>query len=344
MRPAVFLVLLAACGGTGDSMQVAPDADETSPRAYPFGPFAIAPGEEVVNSCVQITLHNDSELFVNGVELTTGPGFHHSNWFYAPEGQFFGADGTFDCDARNFTQPAAAIFGGVLFAQSTQDPHELQAFPPGVAVRVPPRSKLIAQIHLLNPTDTPIQLAPMIALTPLPKASVTTQLAAVSFEDQALGLPPQRRSRFTVDCDLAPAARNLTGADPSFRLYYALAHYHTLGTGLTFEAVTADGTATTIFSTANHVGDTLGGPIAPAFDFTGYTRMRVSCDYFNSTTDTVTWGVGTQEMCVVLAFSDSPYDWAGGATMRDTPGDPTVDGDVTTYQHACSVFANDARR
>jgi hypothetical protein len=336
---ACLLVLAAACGGgTSDP------ADDTSPKSYAFGPYTVAAGEEVVSNCVQITLHNDADVYVNSVELTTGPGFHHSNWFYVPEADFFGDDGTFPCDSRNFSEPSAAIFGGVLFAQSTQTPHEIQAFPPGVAVRVPAHSKLFAQIHLLNATDAPVTLNPSIALTPLALADVTTQLAAISFEDQALGLPPQKQSRFTVDCDLAPQSNLLTGADPTFHIYYALAHYHTLGTGLTFEAVRPDGTATMIYSTTTHIGDTLGGPIDPAFDMTGYTRLRVSCNYFNNTDATVQWGTGNQEMCVFLAFSDSAYNWGGGATSPDAPGDATPDGDVMTYKHACSVYTNDAAR
>jgi hypothetical protein len=74
----------------------------------------------------------------------------------------------------------------------------------------------------------------------------------------------------------------------------------------------------------------------------GYTKLRYSCDYFNPRDATVAWGVGDQEMCVFLAFSDSPYNWGGGAPTDEPPGDPTdVDG-VTTYTHPCQVLITDA--
>src|SRR5512139_1919268 len=120
MRILAIALLASACAGDGDAT-----------RTFAFGPFHIEPSEEVDGSCVQISLDNDEYMNVNVVELTTGAGFHHSNWFFVPETTFPGADGTFRCDDRLFDQAVAAIRGGVIFAQSTQAPHELQQFPAG---------------------------------------------------------------------------------------------------------------------------------------------------------------------------------------------------------------------
>jgi len=238
----------------------------------------------------------------------------------------------------------------VLFAQSTQLAQQTQAFPEGAAIHIPPHSKLVAQIHLLNPGDATLQLSPSITLTPLAKQDVTTVMAAISFENHALGLPPNKQSRFTLDCDLGPLSQQLfdqgeaTAPAPDWKIYYALAHYHSLGTGLTLEAVKPDGTATQVFTTSNRVGDSLGGPIDPLFDMTGYTRLRFSCDYYNNTANVVPWGVGSNEMCVFLAFSDSKFNWGGGVTSDAPPGDPTDVNGVMSYTHACQVLANDAGR
>jgi hypothetical protein len=333
---------LWACGG---GTPAAPGLDASSAPAridLPFGPYDLPATSEDTTDCVQITLHNDDALYVNAVELTTGPGFHHSNWFFVPEFTFAGDDGTFRCTDRGFDQAVAAIQGGVIFAQSTQDPHELQQFPAGHVVKVPAHNKLVAQIHLLNSGDDPVHLAPSIALTPIAPADVTTILAGVSFEDQALGLPPNAQSAFTLDCDLGPGYQKVLGKAPDFHIFYALAHYHSLGTALHLEALTADGTSTPIFSTEHMVGDALGGPVAPAFDMTGFTRLRVTCDYYNDRASTVLWGNGDQEMCVFLAFTDSPYNWAGGALTEDPAGAPTMVDGVATYSHACQVLSTDA--
>lgn len=316
----------------------ASDRDDASDR-YSFGPFDIAANQEVVGSCVQISLHNAEPLYVQSVELTTGPGFHHSNWLFVPDTAFAGSDGTFTCTDRGFNEETAAALGGVLFAQSTQSPHETQAFPAGVAVQIPAHSKIIATIHLLNAQDVALHLAPTIRITTIAEAEVKTLLSGISFEDHALAIPSHKQSRFSTECDLAPVHNQQFQRDPDFKVYYALAHYHVLGVGLQLEAVKPDGTTATVFSTAHQVGDTLGGPVTPSFDMTGYTRLRLTCDFVNPRDTVVGWGVGDQEMCVFLAFSDSKAQWGGGALTSD-PGTPTTGADgVVSYSQGCSVFA-----
>src|SRR5436853_326126 len=95
---AVVMFVASACASDSGT------TDPTALQTYDFGPYSLAPGEEVNKSCVQITLHNEDFLFINSVELTTGAGFHHSNWFWVPESTFAGEDGTFDCSSRNFNE------------------------------------------------------------------------------------------------------------------------------------------------------------------------------------------------------------------------------------------------
>src|SRR5262249_45645062 len=105
----VAAVLCCACSAT----------DPYATQVYKFGPFTLQPSDEITNQCVQITLHNTHDLFVNTIELTTGAGFHHSNWYAVPEAVFPGSDGSYTCGARGFDQAAAAARGEVVFAQST---------------------------------------------------------------------------------------------------------------------------------------------------------------------------------------------------------------------------------
>lgn len=344
MRSSVAaLVLLAACGNDiGMPGEVDEQFDGT--QSYAFGPFDIAPGQEISSDCVQITLGNEDYANVNVVELTTGPGFHHSNWFYVPEFTFPGEDGRYRCSDRGFDQAIAAIKGGVFFAQSTQNPHEVQQFPEGVVVRIPPHYKLVAQLHLLNAGEEPLHLTPTIDVTYLKDADVTTRLAGMSFQNAALALPSNMSSRFSVECDLTERHTALLGRLPDFKLYYALAHYHDLGTGLTIEAVKASGDKTTVFTTTTQVGDVMGGPLAPAFDFTGYAKIRMTCDYYNNRGNVVGWGIGDQEMCVFLAFTDSTYNFGGGVLDEDPPQNQMMVGNTMTYENPCVVFANDADR
>jgi hypothetical protein len=318
--------------------------DAFAPQTYAFGPFDVAPGQEVTSTCVQITLNNDDYLYINSVDLETGPGFHHSNWFFVPEHVFRGDDGAYECKDRDFNEPVAAIFGGVLFAQSTQAIRETQQFPSGVVIKIPPNSKLVTQIHLLNSTETVLQIRPKITVQPISEREVTTTLAGISFQNQAIALPSNMQSKFTVECDLSEKHQQVFSRPPDFKIYYGLAHYHELGTQLSIEAVTPDGAATSVFTTANRVGDAMGGPIDPAFDMTGFTKLRFSCEYFNPRAETVRWGNGDQEMCVFLAFSDSTYNWGGGVPTEGEPENPVQVGNAMHFTNSCTVLANDASR
>ncbi|MBX3162574.1 MAG: hypothetical protein KF773_41820 [Deltaproteobacteria bacterium] len=334
----VLAIALVGCAGEDDKF------DPNAPMTLPFGPYELAAGEEHINDCVQITLNNDEAMYINAVELTTGAGFHHSNWFFVPETIFAGEDGTYRCNERNFNEPAAAIFGGVIFAQSTQAPHEVQQFPEGVVVKLPPRQKLVANIHLLNATDGTLKLSPKIELRPIPEAKVTTRLAGISFTNEALGLPPNKVSKFSIECDVATQHQAAFGKAPDFNIYYALAHYHELATRLDVEAVRADGSTTTVFTTSVLPGDVMGGMLTPTFGMTGFEKLRLSCTYFNPRAEVVRWGFGDQEMCVFLAFSDSPYNWGGGMLEQDPPANETQVGNEMHYSNGCQVFANDASR
>jgi hypothetical protein len=333
VRRSFLLVGLVACGDT-------PRAPP--PQTFDFGPYALAPGQEVNGQCVSATLDNDEPLYINAVELTTGPGFHHSNWFWVPEGMFDGPDGTWRCNDRGYDEAIAGVNGGVLFAQSTQAQHEVQAFAEGVAIVIPPRSRILAGTHLLNSGDEAVNLSLALKITPI--AEPTTKLAAMSLTNESIAIPPMRSSRFTIACDVDTPHQQVLGRPMDFSIYYALAHYHELGRGLTIEAVRGDGTASTVFETVNAVGDALGGTIDPGFSLAGYKQLRFTCRFDNPRTTTVRWGVGDQEMCTFLAFSDSERVWAGGVLDRNTTPTVVDYGAYIEYTYPCTLINSEPNR
>jgi hypothetical protein len=335
-------VVLAACGGagaddTGDD-GAAPDAafDPTTPHRYELGPFTLAPGEEDNSLCVSVELHNAEPVFIHAVRLETGGGFHHSNWFHVPHDTFRGPDGIWPCADRGFSEPVASAFGGVLFAQSTQADDELQEFPAGAAIPIAPGAKVVAALHLLNASDVELVTPLALTITPLPRAEVTVQLRPIAIEDQGLALPPQRRSTVASTCDLGPKHQQFFGTDPDFHLYYVLPHYHRLGIGMRIDAIDADGTEHLAFDNDAQIGTSLGGPIDPPFAMNGATQLRMTCRYDNVTDATVGNGIGDQEMCVMLGFTDSPNQWGG--TYSGGPGDGIDTGEAVAFDHGCSVF------
>jgi hypothetical protein len=333
---------LLACAVIAGMAGCAAD-DPLAPRTYSFGPYSLEPGAEITDDCVSVTLDNDEPIYVNQVELTTGPGFHHSNWFWVPDNQFTGPDGTWSCNERHYSEGAAGLFGAVVFAQSTQALHEIQAFPSGAATKIPPHSKLVAGLHLLNSADTVLAPKIELTLTPIAQEAVTTDLHGFAFQNQTIEIPPHAKSRFTIECDLTKSFDTMTTRPPpDFRIYHVLAHYHELGTGMTFEAIRdSDGAAQMMFETKTRIGDALATVLDPPFDLTGHSKIRFACEYDNPRDVSVGWGVGDQEMCIVFAFTDSPLVWSGGAPYIESPGPATDVNGVLEFTHGCVTAAVD---
>jgi hypothetical protein len=343
---ALAALVLASCGT---------DADSTPDVTLRFGPWVQAKGSEDPDLCVAATLHNNKPLFINSVSMAAAPGLHHSNWMWVPDNDAFDfPEGSFKCSQGDGTHPfdqqIAGVFGGVLFAQSTQATSEVQQFPTGAVIEIPPHSRVVADVHLVNSGDEDITVPLTLTLHPIPEREVTELMAAMTMQNFAIALPPMQRSSFVVECDLTPRWQDLYSRGfvaspvPDFKIYHALAHYHQLGTGLTMEAIRdSDGGSDVIWTTEGLIGDELGGMLAPEFDMTGHSKLRLTCNYDNTNNTTVYWGNAKAEMCVGFAYTDSTYKWTAGIdSTGESPGSPVDQNGVAVFDApSCLVIPAD---
>jgi hypothetical protein len=325
------------CGGEDTTM---PEGSSVLGADYEhaFPLQSIAAGEERSDLCASWKLGNEETLYVNAVELAaTRGGFHHSNWVFTPETGFFeGEEGLWPCDERGFNEAIAATTGGVLFAQSTQSRHEEQRFAEGVTLVIPPHAQVIGALHMLNTGSAELEADLALGLHTIEASEVTTELSGLSFTNEALALPPSSESEFRAECDLSEKHREELGRAPDFNIYWVLPHYHDLGVGMRIEAYGPDGSEV-IFDGDNPIGDPLGQMLDPPFSMKGYDGIRFSCTYENPRPESVGYGIGDQEMCVLLAFTDSTHLWGGG--LYGEPGEPSmVNGMPTFVDDACGVL------
>lgn len=321
---------LWACG-TDDGGDPPDDVGKHEPGRIEmtWEPVTLQPGEEQPWLCASWTLDNDEPLYVHSVEMTSGQGWHHSNWLFVPADTVgVGPDGVWPCDERAFDPVAAGLVGGVLFAQSTQVSHEVQQFQPGAAIVVPPRSRIVGQLHLLNASDAPLTTSVQLTAQTLPPDDVEIRLAPLALQFMPLAIPPMSRARFTTSCDLGRS---------EFRVYYVLPHYHELGEDMTIEAYAA-GDTRPLLQSDTRVGEPLGRVLDPPFDMTGAGGIRFSCTYLNAADRTVRYGNGDGEMCVLLAYTDDYARWGGGALLGPTR-QVGVDPDGTLqFEAGCTVL------
>ena len=233
MRFAAIALLLAACSAT--------PADDTSPKTYPFGPYTITAGRRSRRLRADHAEQRHRRVRERG-RADDRPGLPPLELVLRSRAPTFaGDDGTFTCADRNFDQAVAALNGGVLFAQSTQ----ASARDPGVPDRRRRPDPGALEARRADPPAqrraTPtLTLTPTITLTPIAEADVTTHARRRSrSRTTRSACRRSTQSSFTVECDLGRASTQMHGRRRRRRtssIYYALAHYHTLGTGMTIEA------------------------------------------------------------------------------------------------------------
>ncbi len=298
-------------GDTGDGDGDPGDGDgdgeeDVAHLTHEFGLRELAPFEET-EPCVQWTLHNEEPLYLQAVTLSNLGYYHHSNWFVVPEELYAGEDGFFDCSDRGFDELGAATAGTVLFAQSTQSYVEEQRTLAGAVIKVPPHHKVVSDVHMLNVGPDTVTTNLFMTLEAIHPRDVDIVLTPFRLSYIDLDIPAQSISKFTGACDtLGTRYMQATGKPMDIKLHYVLPHYHYLGNhfNLAFTGGPLDGMD--VFTVDGFDGEPIGGVFDPALDLTGVEGIRYTCGYDNWRDVNVGWGIGDQEMCVMLGLAESP--------------------------------------
>ena len=323
-----------ACGVgeyAGSDNQCTPISD--NPLSHDFPENTTAPGGEILGMCRSWTLNNETELWINAVELEQDEVSHHSNWMFVPEANFDGPDGIWPCADRNYSQLTAALAGGVLYAQSTQAEHEVQKFPNGAAYRIPPHARIISDIHTLNTTDEEVTGHAKLTIYAIEEAAVTVRLAPFHVTYEELTIPPMSTSRFSAECELHSVYGE--GMPLDMQVYYMLPHTHALGVRMFVEAMGGDMDGETIIDVRGFNGEARGRNYDPPMDLAAADGVRFGCEFDNPRTEEVNWGFDDQEMCEALGFMASPKAFESRVSEAN-PG--AMDGAIHTFSGACNTI------
>lgn len=272
---------------------------------HDFGDITLAPHREIASQCVAWTLHNDEPLYVNKVTLANGGAYHHSNWFVVPESLYPGEDGFFRCSERGFDEVASAVNGTVIFAQSTQSVAETQQLAAGAVVKIPPRHKVVSGVHLLNLQNREHTTYLRMSLGLVHPRDVRVILAPFRLTYYSLDVPPESEARFTTECDLASLFEPVAKRPLDLKLYWVLPHYHELGNYFRVEVMGGALDGHVIHGIDSFNAEPNGKALDPPLDLTGATGLKLTCGFRNPRRARVGWGIGDQEMCVMLGLADS---------------------------------------
>jgi hypothetical protein len=319
-------------GETGETGDTGEEEDDAVRVIHDFGEFVMAPFQEVTN-CVAWTVENEAAVYVQAVTLSNLGYFHHSNWFVVPDDMYEGPDGFFKCSDRGFDEIQAAIAGTVLFAQSTQSFVERQQTAAGAVIKIPPRHKVVAGTHLLNVGPAEVSTRLFMTLEIIHPSEVEVVLTPFRLSYLDLDIPANSRSRFTgFSDDLGERYQNASGSPMDMQLHYVLPHFHYLGDYFSF---VLDGGAfdnTPIYEHHGFNGEANGLMFDPPLDMTGVTGIRYTCGYDNWRDVNVGWGIGDQEMCVMLGLAESKIMFDASVTGGTTDG-------AVEFEAPAAVFA-----
>lgn len=322
---ATFSFVLGACGDAGITT-------EKGDFFHTFEPFRIESGEEKLDVCQSWTLDNDEPLYVSQIRQANDGGWHHSNWYFVPEELYEGPDGTWPCGERGFTQLGATNAGGVFFAQSTQTFEETQGFAEGAVIEIPPRHKVVGDVHLLNVAASEMSTSISFDVKTIPEEDVRVKLRPIVLTNEALDIEPRAESRFGMNCNVGEQFERLLGRAPDYNIYYVLGHYHDWGNYFRLSFVDDAGDDRTVFELSGTVGEPLGTALDPPMNSGGAANLRLECGYMNNTDRRLAYGFQGEEMCLVLAYTDADIK-VGALSGTNTAMGPNEDG----------IFMNETR-
>ncbi|MFY0537316.1 hypothetical protein [Nannocystis pusilla] len=329
-----------ATGTTGDPTPppstTGEPATETATVVHSFGSYLMTPYLEI-EPCVQWTLHNDEAIYVNAVTLVNDGGFHHSNWFAVPEEVFAGEDGFWDCASRSYNEITAAVEGTVLFAQSTQSRQEVMQLPAGAVIKIPARHKIVAGTHLLNLGSTDLDSELRMALDIIHPRDIGAVLAAMHLDYRDLAIPANKHSRFTGNCSFKATFEKSTGQPFDMKLYYVLPHYHYLGEYFGLQVLGGARDGEFLFKLDGFNGGANGAAFDPPVDLSDAEGLRFACGFNNWLGKEIGYGIGDQEMCMMLGLVDARVM----IESRVSEGSQLVgvDDDVVLHEAECANYA-----
>jgi mono/diheme cytochrome c family protein len=316
---------------TGDGVV----AGATATVTHEFG-VGMLPAFGETEPCASWTLNNDEALYVQAVTLSNLSSFHHSNWFVVPEDVFEGPDGYWTCSSRDFDEIEAAQAGTVLFAQSTQSWVETQRTGAGAVIKIPPRSRIVGGVHLLNLAPREVETNLWMSLELIHPVDVEIVLTPMRLSYLDLEIPGMMRSRHSSSCDFKTYYEGYLGEDYPLRLHYALPHYHSLGDYFDVRMRGGPRDGEILYQLEGFNADANGQTYDPPVDLTDGEGLAFTCGYDNFRNQDVGWGIGDQEMCVMLLFVESDLLFDGSVVSGSQP--VAAEDGIRFYEGGCLVI------
>lgn len=263
-------------------------------------PRELLPGEEAAG-CVALPYPEFRHKNVYAARVYTNGHLHHSN--VAGVGHTAAGPSPYpDCnpgqDDPDSPDRATEVLSGhppdVLFINSTQVRGSEQiAFPPGMAYRLATEGReVVAAIHWLNTTAETVTSEIAYDFFTMPGELVENELAPFTYENRSFSVPAQTKADVTTTCEIPTPGKVVS----------VLPHAHKRTVHFSIDLIDPQGAVQPVFEDGAFDGESDLHVFEPALDLTGFAQLRYTCTVQNDLDDTIGWGIGENEMCMIFGY------------------------------------------
>jgi len=255
-----------------------------------FGPITVGAGVENTQ-CLTLDLGNPDPIHVGAIHNILGNSSHHMIVYaVAPQ-----AEVTTPFNCQPFTETLNPADGTTLIV--SQKKNDLLVFPQGVAYTLTAHQMIRIEMHYINATASATTL--VSTTTMIPTNDYVYEAGFLFIGDPDITLPPMSMTTLGPIFFQAPAKY----ANVNF--FAVTGHEHKLGTDVTVSTATS---STALVDSVYDVPGWLWSEPAtinhdPPFKLPANGGFTFTCNWDNTTTDTVTFGESANdEMCFFWAY------------------------------------------
>jgi len=288
---ATVVALAAACS----SGKTAPDPNAVPPGTQytlSIGPITVQPGEERTQ-CLVLPLGNPGPIHVNTIHNTLTPGSHHMIVYRSAET----VEQTTPFDCQPFTDTLDPSKGSTLMVTQKRD--DVLTLPSGVGFALDANQMIRLELHYINPGAQPIQVTATTTLTTMDERQFQSAADFLFIGDPDITLPPNAKTT------LGPIFFQLPSEYAGVNFFAITGHEHQLGTDVKVAvASNANDPGTPVYDVPGWLWSEPTTVVAnPPFTVPQNGGFRFTCDWNNTTTNTVKFGESANdEMCFFWAY------------------------------------------
>ena len=241
-----------------------------------MGPFTVPAGMEVYKCQDFADPFGANDAEIGAYEVHMAPGSHHMFLFFQEGTNSSGS--LIDCPS-----------GGLEFHPypfSTQTPDSMVTYPPGVASLIRGNTGLRVNAHYINTTGQDLTGNVTVILHVAPAGTISSHAGTIFMNDVTISIAPGMHTA-SASCTL-PQNVNLLGS--ASHMHHRATHF------------VATSGSTMLYET-NTWSDPIPARYDPPMQLSSGARVSFSCDYFNETSQTLTFGESGQNnvMCIFTA-------------------------------------------